>query len=81
MVKDTLRWLREEKGFKKIGAIGYCFGAKYVVRSMDGSGKGIDVGYVAHPSFVDKEELEKLKGPFSIAAAGKLFVNLEGVVV
>ena len=37
---------------------------------MNGKGgKGIDVGYVAHPSFVDEEELEAMKGPLSIAAA------------
>lgn len=32
-------------------------------------GKGIDVGYVAHPSFVDEDELEAITGPLSIAAA------------
>ena len=30
---------------------------------------GIDVGYVAHPSFVTEEELSAVTGPFSIAAA------------
>jgi len=56
------------KGFKKIGAVGYCFGAKSVVRFM-AKGKGVDVGYVAHPSFVDEEELAAITGPLSIAAA------------
>jgi dienelactone hydrolase len=37
----------KSKGYKKIGAVGYCFGAKYVARFM--AGKGIDVGYCAHP--------------------------------
>lgn len=32
-------------------------------------GKGIDVGYVAHPSFVDEDELAAISGPLSIAAA------------
>lgn len=36
-------------------------------------GKGVDVGYMAHPSFVDAEEVKALKGPLSIAAAGMLF--------
>merc|ERR1712000_707905 len=31
-------------GVKRIGAVGYCFGAKYVVRHYK---NGIDVGYVA----------------------------------
>ena len=29
----------------------------------------IDVGYTAHPSFVDKEELQDIKGPLAISAA------------
>jgi dienelactone hydrolase len=37
----------KDKGFSKIGSVGYCFGAKYVCRFMNG--KGIDVGYSAHP--------------------------------
>ncbi|KAF7563545.1 hypothetical protein G7046_g594 [Stylonectria norvegica] len=53
-------------GAKKIGAVGYCFGAKYLVRQHK---LGIDVGYVAHPSFVTEEELGSLTIPFSIAAA------------
>lgn len=32
-------------------------------------GKGIDVGYVAHPSFVEESELAAISGPLSIAAA------------
>lgn len=48
IVEKSIKYLQEQ-GFKKIGAVGYCFGAKYVVRFM-AKGKGIDVGYVAHPS-------------------------------
>jgi len=60
----------QDAGYTKIGAVGYCFGAKYVCRFMGGvAGKGIDVGYVAHPSFVEEEELEAISGPLSIAAA------------
>lgn len=29
----------------------------------------IDVGYTAHPSFVDAEELKAIKGPLAISAA------------
>lgn len=53
-------------GFKKIGAAGYCFGAKYVARHFK---DGIDVAYFAHPSFVDDDELAAITGPLSIAAA------------
>ncbi|TAQ88788.1 hypothetical protein B7494_g2884 [Chlorociboria aeruginascens] len=67
IVEKAIEFLKG-KGFKKIGAVGYCFGAKYVVRFMP-KGRGIDVGYLAHPSFVEEEELKAISGPLSIAAA------------
>lgn len=42
---------------------------QYVCRAL-GNGQA-DVGYTAHPSFVTHEELGSIKGPLSIAAAGK----------
>ncbi|POR32427.1 Endoplasmic reticulum membrane protein 65 [Tolypocladium paradoxum] len=65
IVVAGIRALRD-RGFKKIAAVGYCFGAKYVVRHYK---DGIDVGFVAHPSFVDEDELAAIGGPLSIAAA------------
>ncbi|TWU74983.1 hypothetical protein ED733_005766 [Metarhizium rileyi] len=53
-------------GIKKLGAVGYCFGAKYVIRHYK---DGIDVGFVAHPSFVEENELAAITGPLSVAAA------------
>lgn len=66
IVVAAIKHLKEELGIKKIGAVGYCFGAKYVVRHYK---DGIDVGYIAHPSFVEEDELEAITGPLSIAAA------------
>ncbi|KAI0505744.1 dienelactone hydrolase [Xylaria bambusicola] len=66
IVVEAIKWLQTEKGIKKLGSVGYCFGAKYVARHFD---KGINVGYMAHPSFVDEDELRGFKGPLSIAAA------------
>ncbi|KAI0483709.1 dienelactone hydrolase [Xylaria cf. heliscus] len=66
VVVDGIKWLKNEKGVKKLGAVGYCFGAKYVARHFE---DGIDVGYFAHPSFVDEDELRGFKGPLSISAA------------
>lgn len=59
-------------GVKKIGAVGYCFGAKYVVRHLRPG--EIDAGYVAHPSFVEADEVRAMTGPLSIAAAGMSFL-------
>jgi len=67
IVQKSIEFL-QSKGYKKIGAVGYCFGAKYVARFL-AEGKGIDVGFVAHPSFVEEDELRGMKGPLSIAAA------------
>jgi len=66
IVEAGVKFLKE-KGIKKIGAVGYCFGAKYVCRFLNG--RGVDVGYCAHPSFVTEEELRDIKGPLSISAA------------
>jgi dienelactone hydrolase len=45
--------------------------SQYVARhhSKAGEGPKIDVGYFAHPSFVDEDELRSFRGPLSIAAA------------
>ncbi|KAM0547584.1 hypothetical protein ACHAPJ_010328 [Fusarium lateritium] len=53
-------------GATQIGAVGYCLGAKYVIRHYK---SGIDCGFAAHPSFVETEELAAITGPLSIAAA------------
>ena len=50
-----------------MAAVGYCFGAKYVVRFLNS--EGFDAGYVAHPSFVDDQELAAITHPLSIAAS------------
>ncbi|OMP89142.1 Protein AIM2 [Diplodia seriata] len=55
-------------GCERVGGVGYCFGAKYVVRNLHG-GERIDAGFVAHPSFVDADELKGITRPLSIAAA------------
>jgi dienelactone hydrolase len=54
---------------QSIGAVGYCFGGKYVVRHLQPDADKIDCGYIAHPSYVSTEELRAIKGPLSIAAA------------
>jgi dienelactone hydrolase len=69
ILETTIKHMRDDLGVKKIGAVGYCFGGKYVARFL-AKGKGVDAGFVAHPSRMDKSELEAIAGPFTIAAAG-----------
>ncbi|KAJ5597357.1 hypothetical protein N7537_007441 [Penicillium hordei] len=67
VIESTIKYARETLGVKRIGAVGYCFGGKYVCRNLKPG--QIDVGYTAHPSFITSEELSAVKGPFSISAA------------
>ncbi|KAK5005428.1 hypothetical protein LTR28_007736, partial [Elasticomyces elasticus] len=68
VVDAVIREMKQNLGVKKIGAVGYCFGGKYVARFL-AEGRGVDVGFTAHPSFVTPEELKGIAGPLSIAAA------------
>ncbi|OLN87107.1 Protein AIM2-like protein 6 [Colletotrichum chlorophyti] len=66
IVADSIKFLQSEYNITKLGAVGYCFGGKYVVRHYQ---NGINAGFVAHPSFVEEDELAAITGPLSIAAA------------
>lgn len=65
IVEAGIKYVKQ-LGVDKLGAVGYCFGAKYVVRHYK---SGIAAGYVAHPSFVEEDELAAIEGPLSISAA------------
>lgn len=72
IVAAAIAYLRSPSHFgaDRIGAVGYCVGAKYVVRFLSDTSKSkIDVGFLAHPSYVTEEELWATRGPLSIAAA------------
>lgn len=66
----TIDYMQKELGFKTIGGVGYCFGGRYVPRWL-AQGKGIDVGFIAHPSNLQTVEIEGITGPISIAAGGE----------
>ena len=68
VVEAVIKEMKSNLGVQKIGSVGYCFGAKYVAR-FSAEGKGIDVGCMAHPSFVDADEVKAMRAPLSIAAA------------
>ncbi|KAK9463360.1 dienelactone hydrolase family-domain-containing protein [Lipomyces oligophaga] len=67
IVEAVLAGIKADYSPTSIAAIGYCYGAKYVVRLL-GAGK-IDAGGIAHPSFVDYEEIEAVTKPLNIQAA------------
>jgi dienelactone hydrolase len=69
IIQNTITYMREKLGIKYIGATGYCFGGRYVARYL-AKGKGVDAGFMAHPSLMKPAEIEAMVGPVSIGAAG-----------
>jgi dienelactone hydrolase len=70
IVSSSIHSLRTQFGAKKIGAVGYCFGGKYVARFLVPGGD-LDAGFTAHPSGVTAGEWANVTGPLSIAFGGK----------
>ncbi|KAL3451447.1 dienelactone hydrolase [Aspergillus insuetus] len=71
IVEACIVEMRTRYGVKKLGAVGYCFGSKYAIRFLKPGAVRVDVAYIAHPSFIDKAELEAVAGPLAISAAEK----------
>ncbi|RHZ60718.1 dienelactone hydrolase family protein [Aspergillus thermomutatus] len=76
VVDSVIQYMRTQLGCKRIGAVGYCFGAKYVVRFLRPEEGKFDAGFIAHPGFVELEELCAITGPLSIAAAEGILRDL-----
>lgn len=68
VIEIVIKYINTDLRISKIGAVGYCFGGKYVARFLKPE-CGITAGYMAHPSFVDVEEVKGVRGPLCIAAA------------
>ncbi|CAG8976670.1 hypothetical protein HYALB_00012062 [Hymenoscyphus albidus] len=66
ILESLITTMRGSWGVTKIGAVGYCFGGKYVTRFL-AEGKGLDAGFTAHPSSVVAAEYEGITKPLSIA--------------
>ncbi|KAJ5304847.1 uncharacterized protein N7443_004507 [Penicillium atrosanguineum] len=72
IIDVVLKEMRVKMGCEQIGGVGYCYGGKYVCRYLK---KGmLDVGFMAHPTMVEADELRGVEGPLSIAAAVRDFV-------
>lgn len=68
IVEKVINEMKSNMGVTKIGAVGYCFGARFVAR-FAAQDKGIEIACMAHPSFVGADELKAMITPLSIAAA------------
>lgn len=84
IVVAGIKYMQEVVGAKQLAGVGYCFGAKvspnsfYEVRCLANTDleylvrhyqDGIKCGFIAHPSFVESQEVAAITGPLSIAAA------------
>jgi len=67
IVQTTIDYMRDDLGIESIGGLGYCFGGKYVPRFLTPEG-GIDLGFIAHPSSLEEQEIDGIANPISIAA-------------
>ncbi|KAI0030257.1 dienelactone hydrolase endo-1,3,1,4-beta-D-glucanase [Vararia minispora EC-137] len=65
--KKFITMLREEKGYEKVGAVGYCYGGILCV--MLGSTDILDTVVIAHPGTVSLEQIKAMKIPASWACA------------
>lgn len=68
IITNTISYLRNTAGVKRIGAVGYCFGGRYVARFL-AAGKGVDAGFFAHPSLLTIDEAKNVSKPISVAGA------------
>jgi len=67
IIDGIFEYLKKDLKIEHLAGVGYCLGAKYVVRNLKDS--RLNVGYIAHPSFVTSEELSAVTKPLTIAAA------------
>lgn len=67
-IETCAKSLKQEHGFKKLGAIGFCYGG-WAVFQLGAKGKNlVDCISTAHPSLLKKEEIDAVGVPVQIIA-------------
>jgi dienelactone hydrolase len=69
-IEACARALRGELGFQRIGAVGFCYGGWAVCHlgSREHEPRLVDVVAMGHPSFLVREDVDKLAVPIQILA-------------
>ncbi|KAL8969058.1 MAG: hypothetical protein Q9183_002175 [Haloplaca sp. 2 TL-2023] len=67
-IEEAARALKRDLGFKKVGAVGYCYGGWGVFELGAKDKSLVDVISTAHPSFLTKEEISAICVPTQILA-------------
>lgn len=70
IIDTSIRYMRDQLLFDRVAVTGYCFGGRYAFRSL-AEGRGGNIVFAAHPSFLQDDEVSGISGPASIAAAGE----------
>lgn len=73
IIEKTIEYIRTKLGVKRVAVTGYCFGGRYAFRFL-AEGRGVDVGFAAHPSLLQDDEVLAIRGPASVAAAGESLI-------
>ncbi|ORY64828.1 dienelactone hydrolase family protein [Pseudomassariella vexata] len=67
IIKVVMKEMREVARCQHIFGVGYCIGAKYLLRALQPG--VLDAGFIAHPTHLAHEEILGINGPLSVAAA------------
>ncbi|RTE68090.1 hypothetical protein BHE90_017533 [Fusarium euwallaceae] len=68
IIEKTINYVHNQLRISKVALTGYCFGGRYAFRFL-AEGRGGDVGFAAHPSYLQDSEILAITGPASVAAA------------
>lgn len=67
-ISSCARALKEEHGFKKVGAVGFCYGGWAVFQLGAKDNALVDAISTAHPSLLTNEEVDAISVPVQIIA-------------
>lgn len=71
-VEKAIAYMRDKMDIQKIASTGYCFGGRYAFRALGlPQNKGVQVAFAAHPTLLGDDEIKAIKGPASLALAGR----------
>ncbi|KAJ4329335.1 hypothetical protein N0V84_000230 [Fusarium piperis] len=68
VIEKTIKYIRNKLNIETIAVTGYCFGGRYAFRFL-AEGRGADIGFAAHPTLLQTDEVLAIQGPASLATA------------
>ncbi|RSL53761.1 hypothetical protein CEP51_014835 [Fusarium floridanum] len=68
IIEKTIKFIHNKLKIDTIAVTGYCYGGRYAFRFL-AEGKGADVGFAAHPTLLQTDEVLAIQGPASLATA------------